>query len=1040
VLALVVSMVSAPDLVMSSLLQIIYAQVDNAPTISNDSITKSFSFPILLFEDEVVSEVKQTIMWNLDGSTVISDDRGNSFTLNLPKNQGKVTLLQSGESVIQRFSSQDLQYDINWVPMQNEKGIVDKYKFAIVGDSKKPSAITIAVTSSQDIEAKGNRFTALKNNIYDRVLQSNSTVSDSQILEGQKEGIGLDWSDAVSAGYDASFDSESKMIRINVDKSFNIDPTTVTTVSAAISPFSTDYYEGERRVVEINSNIFAFYYDGSNIRYRFSTNGGTSWTTGANQPATGTINSDNNRWTIANISYATSSLGPTTDYIILFYFQQSGTSTDFRSMRGTVSGTTITWGSATTLFSVANNAACSSGVCAAATAVADSNIVNGRIHVAFRYLPSGASSYAYRILTSTNGGSSWTTSLAEVSTGVGTRVEMTLTELASGNMLLAFARYDSANLFYRVYTHSTSSWGAVQSQTSTGMSANTIKQISSDSDYSGKAFVTFLNGGTSGTLRVARFTNTGTFSAFETADNTLSHALPSITVTPDGTIRIYTLSGNRVYVTQKSDHNGSWAAPANPFGTSFTSPNGLTSGIGQAGALWHEGSATPYNLRYERTNIDVDNDGIYDLWETSGIDGNLDGTNDLTLAGANSQRKDIYIEIDYMEFHHPTATAITNVINAFNNAPVTNPNGVNGINLHIDIDEQITHQNNITWETDFNTIKNSNFGTATERANANTIAAKRMVYHYNLWAHNYNGGTSSGVAELPGNDFIVSLGSFTSVGGHNVGDNDEQAGTLIHELGHNLNLQHGGTDSINCKPNYLSVMSYAFQFNDYVSTRPIDYSRSQLNTLNENSLNEATGVSASTPTGLTTVYGPTPRLTRVTGQAFDWNRDGDMTDTGVVADVSNIGISSCGASVGQNLIGYNDWANIRLAPTTSVSFRADGIGGNVEVNEMTIEHVRQIRQVNIDSIASLIASMPDGAFKNSESKNILNNMLLSEADGAIKHAKTDDVKNMVKILKDIRSKADGSVGNSKEDDLIIDATMQMQLLKELDNVIAAYET
>src|SRR5690606_30197956 len=146
-----------------------------------------------------------------------------------------------------------------------------------------------------------------------------------------------------------------------------------------------------------------------------------------------------------------------------------------------------------------------------------------------------------------------------------------------------YARYDSASLFYRVYTQSTSTWGSVQSQTSTGMSANTVKQISSDSDYTGKAFVAFLNGGTSGTLRVARFANTGTFSAFETADSTLSHALPSITVTPDGTIRIYTLSGGRVYVTQKSDHNGSWAAPANPFGTTFTSPNGLTSGIGQAG-------------------------------------------------------------------------------------------------------------------------------------------------------------------------------------------------------------------------------------------------------------------------------------------------------------------------------------------------------------------------------------------------------------------------------------------------------------------------
>src|SRR5690606_21476349 len=129
---------------------------------------------------------------------------------------------------------------------------------------------------------------------------------------------------------------------------------------------------------------------------------------------------------------------------------------------------------------------------AAATAAADSNVLNGRIHVAFRYLPSGSSTYAYRILTSTNGGSTWTTSLAEVSSGAGTRVEMTLTDLASGNMLLAYARYDSASLFYRVYTQSTSTWGSVQSQTSTGMSANTVKQISSDSDYTGKAFVAFL--------------------------------------------------------------------------------------------------------------------------------------------------------------------------------------------------------------------------------------------------------------------------------------------------------------------------------------------------------------------------------------------------------------------------------------------------------------------------------------------------------------------------------------------------------------------
>ncbi len=89
VLAIVVSMVAAPDLVASSLLPIIYAQAGNTPTVSNESITKSFSFPVLLFEDEVVSELKQTITWNPDGSTIISDDRGNSFTLSIPEKSGQ---------------------------------------------------------------------------------------------------------------------------------------------------------------------------------------------------------------------------------------------------------------------------------------------------------------------------------------------------------------------------------------------------------------------------------------------------------------------------------------------------------------------------------------------------------------------------------------------------------------------------------------------------------------------------------------------------------------------------------------------------------------------------------------------------------------------------------------------------------------------------------------------------------------------------------------------------------------------------------------
>lgn len=53
--------------------------------------------------------------------------------------------------------------------------------------------------------------------------------------------------------------------------------------------------------------------------------------------------------------------------------------------------------------------------------------------------------------------------------------------------------------------------------------------------------------------------------------------------------------------------------------------------------------------------------------------------------------------------------------------------------------------------------------------------------------------TSGGWGERGGNDFM---------------DFNFDGGTLMHELGHNLNLDHGGFEGSNCKPNYVSVMNY----------------------------------------------------------------------------------------------------------------------------------------------------------------------------------------------------------------------------------------
>jgi hypothetical protein len=97
--------------------------------------------------------------------------------------------------------------------------------------------------------------------------------------------------------------------------------------------------------------------------------------------------------------------------------------------------------------------------------------------------------------------------------------------------------------------------------------------------------------------------------------------------------------------------------------------------------------------------------------------------------------------------------------------------------------------------------------------------------------------STSGVAELPGGKLLVSLGLWDT--DKFVASKHMQASTFFHELGHNLNLWHGGEAAIfgnattptlvepNCKPNYLSSMSYLFQAHGLVNNAGqlnIDYS------------------------------------------------------------------------------------------------------------------------------------------------------------------------------------------------------------------------
>jgi hypothetical protein len=74
--------------------------------------------------------------------------------------------------------------------------------------------------------------------------------------------------------------------------------------------------------------------------------------------------------------------------------------------------------------------------------------------------------------------------------------------------------------------------------------------------------------------------------------------------------------------------------------------------------------------------------------------------------------------------------------------------------------------------------------------------------------------TSIGVSrDIGASDIVISLGGCQVPGGADCNlSAREQAGTLMHELGHNLGLRHGGGDDTNYKPTYISIMNYAFQF------------------------------------------------------------------------------------------------------------------------------------------------------------------------------------------------------------------------------------
>ena len=291
---------------------------------------------------------------------------------------------------------------------------------------------------------------------------------------------------------------------------------------------------------------------------------------------------------------------------------------------------------------------------------------------------------------------------------------------------------------------------------------------------------------------------------------------------------------------------------------------------------------------------DTDGDSLKDGDE---IYGTTDGL-DLPGYGCNACHKDLLIEVDWtaataetddINKYHSSQSA--RVIAAFADSPVTNPDGFTGVKLHVDIGQAPYSGGSYVADPDGDgNIEVDYFdgfdgGELPELKKDHFADNRNGIFHYCVMANSYSyipdegdepsTVPSSGRGDLPGDDFIVTLGQWGYYG------NDDKIGnTFMHELGHNMNLKHSGSDhSPNNEPNFNSVMNYSYQFcgvdsdGDTLPDGVLDYSRGDNDDLDEDLLVEADGLGGE-------------------GPAIDWNKNGVIDEQPVSYNI-NCDFSSC---------------------------------------------------------------------------------------------------------------------------------------------------
>jgi hypothetical protein len=357
--------------------------------------------------------------------------------------------------------------------------------------------------------------------------------------------------------------------------------------------------------------------------------------------------------------------------------------------------------------------------------------------------------------------------------------------------------------------------------------------------------------------------------------------------------------------------------------------------------------------------VDADGDGIPDSAEV--LNGKFAGL-DLYAMGARTGQRDILIEVDYMASSDPGVTpqkqALDNVKASFASKTV---------NMIIDAGGLFSEGANTGY----------NWGGGQSVPSAACVylgpqagcagdlykykaqyfdVRRSSIFHYALFGISQlpsGAGGSSGVAELPGNDFLVTLGGWNlnATPGSNLNKLiNYQAGTFMHELGHNLNLRHGGNENTNYKPNYYSVMNYLYQLDGLSSsaTGLGPYQRWKCSQGQGCALTQ----SATTSNSMAISFSNGSGTALVESSLSEVANIGRGADAGVYADWNFSGAQDAGTfqrdlnqdSAISTLNDYDDWTNIAWPFTRSYAGAFGARSASVSAPERTFDAMSDDRQ------------------------------------------------------------------------------------------------